>query len=158
MGISDWNRDCKFEEYPLGEYTFGSETIIEVSSSVGISNGEVTYSVERSDGKVVYGGSSGGSSDGNVSIKIYGSALGESIGSYSIIEIGSYSSGLSDRIFERKMEGSVGVSEKVSSETRVVMAIGPLLRSVNEVVVAVVVAVKASSDLSSGVRCSVSDG
>ena len=36
IGISYGNIYGKLEGYPLGEWTFGSETIIEVSSSVGI--------------------------------------------------------------------------------------------------------------------------
>ena len=80
--MSDFKKDGKFQVYPLGEQTFGSESRGEVSFYIGILYGEVYR-------------------------KIQGSALGESLG----VESGTYvcsSFDLSDGCVEKKIRALQG--------------------------------------------------
>ena len=57
-GMSGGNREVNLKEYTLGEYTFGSESIIELIYSVGRSGGKVSSSV----------GISGSNREGNLEV------------------------------------------------------------------------------------------
>ena len=94
--MSDWDGYGNIGRFPLGYYSFGSLSIVEVSSHVSSSDGKAGYSVGISDSKFGY---SVGSSLGNV----YGNLQGCQIG-YSIAGTEVYASNvLSDGSFERKM-------------------------------------------------------
>ena len=126
LEISYGNIEFKLKLYPRKEYTFGSETIIEVSSSVG-------------------------SSDGEVSRKIEGSIIGESLGVEYGTGIGS-SFDLSDGSAEIKLEVSSGGYERGASGVRVYMVSG--LIALGEDAVTVAAASLRASDIISVVRCS----
>ena len=77
--------------------------------------------------------------------------MGESLGSESRTEVGS-SSGLPDGVVERKMEGSLGESDKGASGARVEIVAGLLALGANSV--EMTSAAAHASDIRSGVRCS----